>query len=196
MREDAGADIVESLIGVRPPVLCDPTLMLRRSQWEHLADDMLNPSSPYVFTYLLGERNSWQDGLSDSLATHYAAKVIRMSDRDHVEQLPAGPAEFIALIAGARHVVTDSFHCALFAALFERPLTIVHRAGDGSSMFSRLETLSIKLGLEGKIVEPGGEPDLNAAADYTNLAGNLAVERAVFDAYLDDMLDVSAGGDY
>lgn len=193
VREEAGAEIVESLIGRRPSVLCDPTLALPREEWECMANDSLNPSGPYVFTYLLGETDSWREDLFADLAKAYggsssAATVARLSCRDDGFQLPAGPAEFIALIAGAEHVVTDSFHCALFAALFERPLSIVHRAETGPSMFSRLETLSDKLGLWGKVVDQDGEPDLDAAADYSGVAERIAAERTAFDAYLDEAL--------
>lgn len=188
VREEAGANIVESLTGRRPLVLCDPTLAVSRAEWEHIADDSLNPVGPYMFAYLLGEDNAWRAGLLRDLAARLGVDIVRISDRDSKGQLPAGPAEFIALIADARYVVTDSFHCALFAAMFERPLTIVRRNHAEPSMFSRLETLSSKLGLEGKIVGEGGEPDLNAAAEYSDLKQRVDTERAAFDAYLDEAL--------
>lgn len=193
VREEAGADIVESLIGKRPSVLCDPTLAISRAEWELIANDSLNPSGSYIFAYLLGAADVWQNDLLHGIARKHGgasapAEIVRISDRDDGSQLPAGPAEFVALIAEANHVVTDSFHCALFAAMFERPLTIVRRQGGGPSMFSRLETLSDKLGLWGKIVEQGTAIDFEAAASYDGLAGRIAAERAAFDAYLDEAL--------
>lgn len=196
VREEAGAQIVDSLLGKRPPVLVDPTLAVPRSEWERLAVDSLNPFGSYVFAYLLGEDDAWQNALLEKVArscgsASLPAEMVRICDRDDDSQLPAGPAEFIALIAGAQHVVTDSFHCALFAAMFERPLTIVRRQGGGPSMFSRLETLSAKLGLESKVLEPGGMVNMDNAADYVGLAARAAAERAAFDAYLDEALGVA-----
>ncbi len=184
VRERAGANLVAEASGRAPTVLCDPTLAIGRTEWESVASDVVNPRRPYVMSYLLGEADAWRTRLVDGLARRYGAQVRALSQGQDGTQLPAGPAEFVGLIAGARHVVTDSFHAAVFASLFERPLTIVQRRESGPSMFCRMDTLSEKLELQGKIILEGQEPDLDAAADYAGVAERIAAEQEAFRGFV------------
>ena len=118
---------------------------------------------------------------------HGAIPVIPLSDRQKPEELDAGPAEFLSLIDNAAHVVTDSFHAAVFASILQTPLTIVHREG-GASMFSRLEQLSQMLGIEHMVF---GSPtfDLSRAGDYAGVPEAIVRERKKFMSYLEACLN-------
>ena len=121
------------------------------------------------------------------MTDHRRIPVVPLSDRQKPGEPDAGPAEFIDLIDHATHVVTDSFHAAVFSSILHTPLTIVHREG-GASMFSRLEQLSEMLGIEEKVY---GSPsyDLAKADDYEGVDEAIDRERKRFMEYLEGCLD-------
>ena len=117
----------------------------------------------------------------DSLTT------VALTDRSGEGELPAGPAEFISLIDNAEHVVTDSFHAAVFASILQTPLTIVRREGE-VNMFSRLESFTKMLGIEHKVY---GSPsfDISRAGDYEGEFEVIERERKRFMVYLESCLN-------
>ena len=154
VREESGAQLIKQSTGYDATVLCDPTLAVSVDKWRELSDSRLNPDEPYIFVYLLGNESKEYRGVIDQLVIQGLNRIVLLTSQDLPGELPAGPAEFLSLIDNASHVVTDSFHATVFSALFETPLTIVHRDGGGSAyskMFSRLSNLATKIGLLDKI---------------------------------------------
>lgn len=187
VREGRGAGLIEECSGAAAEVICDPTLVLTAEKWRSVADGRCTPSTPYVLTYLLGGAGPEADAVLDRVTGHGQVPVIPLSDRQKTGEPDAGPAEFIDLIDHASHVVTDSFHAAVFSSILHTPLTITHREG-GTSMFSRLEQLSQMLGIEEKVY---GSPtyDLARAGEYDGVDEAIAREREKFMSYLGECLN-------
>ena len=187
VREKRGAELIRECAGIDAKVICDPTLVLSAGEWRSVADMRCTPEKPYVFTYLLGGRCAEAADVLDRVTDHGRIPVIPLSDRQKPSEPDAGPAEFIDLIDHAEHVVTDSFHAAVFSSILQTPLTIVHREG-GASMFSRLEQLSEMLGIEEKVY---GSPtyDLARAGEYDGVPEAIEREREKFMTYLEGCLD-------
>lgn len=187
VRENRGAELVRKCAGVDAKVVCDPTLTLLAEEWRAVTSDACTPSEPYVFTYLLGGVGPEASDVLDKVSNHGCIPVVPLSDRQKPGEPDAGPAEFIDLIDRAVHVVTDSFHAAVFSSILHTPLTIVHREG-GASMFSRLEQLSETLGIEEKVY---GSPtyDLAKAGGYEGVDEAIGREREKFMEYLEGCLD-------
>ena len=187
VRERRGAELIKECAGIDAEVICDPTLVLPAEEWRAVADGRYTPDAPYVFTYLLGGVGAEAADVLDRVTDHGRIPVIPLSDRQKPGEPDAGPAEFIDLIDHAEHVVTDSFHAAVFSSILQTPLTIVHREG-GASMFSRLEQLSEMLGIEEKVY---GSPtyDLARAGEYDGVPEAIEREREKFMTYLEGCLD-------
>lgn len=185
VREEKGAELIRLHAGIDATVVCDPTLVISVEEWMKVADDRLTPTMPYVFTYLLGN-GSVPSEIIEVVTHRGKLPVVALADREGHGELPAGPAEFLALIANASHVVTDSFHAAVFSCIFQRPLTIVRRVG-GASMFSRLEQLSRMLDIEHKIY---GFPsfDLVRSSDYEGVPEAIERERRKYINYFEACL--------
>ncbi len=111
------------------PVL-DPTLLRTREQWQDEIKERPVPEGEYLLCYLLSdvsaERIAWLRQLSQ---THNLSVVLLVSRP--VAWLPenepwltvcfdADPLDFVALIAHAAYVVTDSFHGFLFSTIFQK----------------------------------------------------------------------------
>lgn len=187
VRENRGAELIKECSGADAEVICDPTLVPDADDWRAVADGRCTPEEPYVFTYLLGGVGAEAADVLDKVTDHGRVLVVPLSDRQKPGEPDAGPAEFIDLIDHAAHVVTDSFHAAVFSSILHTPLTIVHREG-GASMFSRLEQLSKMLGIREKVY---GSPDfdLSRAGDYQGVDDLIAHERAKFMEYLEGSLN-------
>ena len=187
VRERSGAYLIERCSGRKARVICDPTLALSAKEWRGIEDKSLVPTGKYVFAYLLGGVGEESREALRSATERNSIPVVLLSDKALTGEPPAGPAEFIALIDGATHVVTDSFHAAVFASLFEVPLTIVHREG-GLNMFSRLEQLSEMLGIEHKVYN-SEDYDFSRAGDYEGVLNAIERERERFMSYLESCLN-------
>lgn len=187
VREKRGSELIKECSGINAEVICDPTLTLPAEAWRTVADCRYTPDDLYVFTYLLGGMSSEAKDVLEKVTDHGRIPVIPLSDRQMPNEPDAGPAEFIDLIDHALHVVTDSFHAAVFSSILQTPLTIVHRGG-GTSMFSRLEQLSQMLGIEEKVY---GSPtyDLEQAGEYDGVTEAIEREREKFIKYLKGCLD-------
>ena len=187
IREKRGAELIKECAGIDAEVICDPTLVLPAEEWRAVADGRCTPEEPYVFTYLLGGVGAEAADVLDRVTEHGRIPVIPLSDRQKPGEPDAGPAEFIDLIDHAAHVVTDSFHAAVFSSILQTPLTIVHREG-GASMFSRLEQLSEMLGIEEKVYR-SPTYDLVLAGEYDGVPEAIEREREKFMTYLEGCLD-------
>lgn len=187
VREERGAELIKRCSGRNALVVCDPTMALSSGEWRGAADSRCTPTEPYVFTYLLGGKSEESKKAVLQATKNGKLPVIPLSDREESGEPPAGPAEFISLIDNAVHVVTDSFHAAVFASILETPLTIVRREG-GTNMFSRLETLAHMLGIEDKIFGSPGF-DIEKASDFRGVSESIRCEREKLVGYLEDCLN-------
>ena len=188
VREKRGAEMIKRHCGLEATVICDPTLVLSADDWRGVADSRMTPTDAYVFTYLLGGLNEESAEVVDRASRHGALPVIALSDRQRPGEPDAGPSEFVSLIDNASHVITDSFHAAVFSAILETPLTIVRRQG-GSNMFGRLETLAQMLGIEGKVYGSSSY-DPTLSGEYAGVLPAILRERDAFLAYLRGCLNV------
>lgn len=168
VREHQAADIVERLIGHRPPVVLDPTMLLRREVWAGLAQRPagLEPDS-YVAKFMLSSGDSLGGGTADLKAVEEHARrhqlrIVDLHDPVEDELAALGPLGFVGAIEGAALVVTDSFHAAVFSILFHRPFLLVQRG----AMNSRFETLLAHTGLRDRLLSEANDIDHSTQVDW------------------------------
>lgn len=123
VREESGADIVESLIGKRPEVVVDPTLLLSGSQWNSFSVPFEGSEEPYCLLYFLGsDESNIQTAKKMARARDLKVRTIPILERQRRRAecvgLDIGPGEFLSLISNAELVLTDSFHGIVFSVLF------------------------------------------------------------------------------
>lgn len=138
VREASGAEIVENLIGYRPQVVLDPTLLISRDNLDAFSNEELGRPSSYCLLYFLGH---YQQNLAHALAfakrLGLKAVLVPVFERDkksqHVQSMTVGPAEFLSLVKHASHVFTDSFHGIALSSQFGVPFTCYERFRPSSS---------------------------------------------------------------
>ena len=157
VRNDFTADIVEEATGGRVDVLCDPSLL---SDYTDLNDSSRVPNEPYIFYYSLAagrEETSRRvlDSLRKRMGLNLAVSVIsssrnpRRSVGEDIRFLDADPSDWVALLAGASFVLTDSYHGVLFSLKFKRNFLGTY---DDSFRASRLIDLITRYELGNRIV--------------------------------------------
>lgn len=193
VRETAAADVVRGLTGREVPVTIDPTLMLGADEWRALSRrHPMQPAGDYVLTYFLGARPAAAAALTARLAAQ-GLGVVHLNDRREEAFYAADPAEFLGLIAGARLVLTDSFHGSIFSVILGTPFLAFDRASAHADMGSRLETLLGTLELKHrKIRALPADAELTPLleADYGHVGGIVARKAAESRAYLAGALGV------
>lgn len=188
VREDTGADLAERATGTRPEVVCDPTMLLSRGEWESVADNSLAPNAPYALCYFMG-KNLWQRDCARREADRRGLKLVAIAhpdeyvkyDDSYADVYPwdAGPAEWVGLVSHADMVFTDSFHGTAFSNIFERPFVSFRRHVNmgAQSTNSRIDSLLRRLGLEGRICETEEDFGSVALADVDFGASRPRLER-------------------
>lgn len=178
VREDTGAQLVHNLIGQKPEVLIDPTLMLDESEWEKVAQIPKNVdlNIPYVLTYFLGDVNKELSRKCDEIASSISGKCYRLLDPNSVLS-NVGPAEFLMLVRNASLILTDSFHACVFSFIYNKPFVVYSRNGINNNMFSRIETFLSTFNLERKFADSGLDNDI-WEHNYSSGYKQLEIERA------------------
>lgn len=153
VREEAGVSIL-SECGYSGQLVCDPTLLLSRQEWENIAEE-LHFDEKYVLVYVMDAIYEKLVENAYRIANAINAKVFVIDfspiKDDRIDKCfyRCSPNMFISLIRGAEFVVTNSFHGTVFSTIFEKPLLILKK----SNYNSRLETILRKTNQTNKLFE-------------------------------------------
>jgi hypothetical protein len=149
VREEKGAELIQTLCGRNAEVLVDPTLVLKSENWLKLATSAKNkPNKKYLLTYFIGEVSSKRLKLLRKMATENQLELVMMNSLHDTDRYDADPAEFLDYIRSASLVCTDSFHCIIFSMHFQSPFVVFDREGKSAPMGSRIDTLLRKFKFE------------------------------------------------
>lgn len=185
VREEAGADIVYRLIGKKPEVLIDPTMLLSVDEWKKVArKSKRKDGKRYLLKYFLGEQSEERRNEIAQIAKKNDLEIYEIADKDCPDFYTTGPAEFLDLFANSSLVYTDSFHATVFSILFGVPFVVMNREQNGmENMGSRIATLLKKLRLESRM--PGCVDNNNLfECDYQEANKLLEEERKKADMFL------------
>ena len=146
VREDSGERIVRNLCSTPVETHVDPTLLLKRQEWEMLAiKPKFNLKKPYILVYMLGE-----------ISAEYQTTIKKLAKQNNAEIINAlkgkckfiNPLEFIWLINNATYVCTDSFHASVFSIIFHTKLYIFNRRDQHANQNSRFTSLLRQCGIQ------------------------------------------------
>lgn len=141
VREDAGKKIIEKLVNKDATIVLDPTMLLKRAQWEEVIEAMPKYKEKFVLSYFLEEPLNKNQLYISEYAKRNNLSIKKLGTRDDTKLWCADPAEFINLFSQADAVFTDSFHACVFAIIFEKYFEVFDRNTKMESMNSRIDTL-------------------------------------------------------
>ena len=178
-REESGTKIIENLTGRQAKVVCDPTLLLRKGDWEKFLPAEPVVSGDYILVYLLSNNKDHRNYVK-KLAKETGCKIVGVlhgagyikGDENFVDEAPVdlGPFEFLNLIKNAKYVCTDSFHGCVFATIFEKNYYAFKRFSDKDKMSTntRVTGLLNRFDLSDRLVENYDQLCLDGI-DYTKV---------------------------
>ena len=175
VREERAAEIVKELTGRTADVTLDPTLLLDKADWEHIAKKPeLYIEDNYICTYFLGEVPE----AVKAFAKEKALPIYALNSQDSPELFILDPAEFLYMIQNASYVLTDSFHAVAFSVKFHKEFYVFDRKEEGvSSMFSRIETITKRFCLENRIQNRGRIVEQEPVSNWNEIEKELAAEK-------------------
>ena len=194
VREHAGADLVRELADRDVPVVLDPTLLLKRDEWQVMTKKPKFPvKERYVLTYFLGWHGDAEDRYIRKVAQEHDLQIIALNNMHKDSQwFGTGPAEFLWLIEHASLVCTNSFHATVFSIIMNTPFINFKRdSGKADDMNSRMDTLLGTLKLSDRVYGKVHEQSL-WDVDFSHVADILEREKVHSVAYLKKALQLDA----
>ncbi len=144
VREKSGVDIVANLVQKKAEVVCDPTLLLNRDEWQKLCPSCSLMKEKYLLLYIQSYSYDPYPNIitfTEKLARKLDLKIavlLGLKDGYHIEGATyfetVGPIEFMQLFRDASVVVTTSFHGSAFALNFHKNFySVVKKIDDADS---------------------------------------------------------------
>lgn len=200
VREERGQQIIKELTGIDVPVVCDPTLLFTKEDWDsYVGERLINDN--YVLTYFIGDHEDYLR-FAKRLSDYWGIKVVGIVHIDgynnnistYIDETPydIDPFQFINLVKFAKCVLTDSFHCSVFSIHFEKEFFAFKRFSDNNTMSTnnRLTTLFKVAGIEGRILS--GKEDISDSLfkpiNYSVVRENIQKKRDFSMDYLSNAL--------
>lgn len=183
VREDSAANYLESLLGFKPAVVCDPVFLLTRGDWDSITVDP-QIAGKYILLFSFGRPPKDCLSWSKHQARLLGCRLVVL----HFGTLPipgvvnvrdAGPSEFLGWIRGAELVITSSFHACSLSIIFERDFCWFRSISDSEelkSRSSRIEDLLTRFGLEDRAVR--AESVLPTSIEYEPICEEIARYRS------------------
>ena len=186
VREKSAKKIVNQSLGLACEQHVDPVLLLRQEEWIRESCEK-KKHKPYLFLYLVpyqrevveyAKKLAKEKGLQVCLGS----RSFRNPELKHVGT--ASPERFLGWMRNADLVVTNSFHGAAFAMIFEKDARIILDNPRGYNVRSRDLLASCKLTKEGF----NGRMVSTERADWTTVRKILEEERAKAYGYFEEIL--------
>lgn len=150
VRENSSSMIIKNLINIDVPVFIDPVMLLSTDEWNKVAiKPRVDINCSYIIVYFLGEYTIYKSEI-EKWANQNGYIIYNLLDREKAELYTSGPGEFLSLIANAKLVLTDSFHCTAFSIIYSVPFIVFPRTGMNCDMSSRLNTLLELFGFQNR----------------------------------------------
>lgn len=175
VREESGKKICDEY-GISSKVVCDPTILLTKEEWEQEAVQERIIPDKYILCYFLGsniEHRKFAEKLREKtgykiVSLNHADEYVKYSDT-FADMTPydIGPREWINLIKNAEYVCTDSFHGTVFSLLFNKTFFDFRRYSESNKMStnSRIDSLLDLAGVDKNRILTGNE-DVDTVIKY------------------------------
>ena len=128
LREDYNKETLEKMTGKEVDVVCDPTYLHDRQEYEKIAKDRMY-KKPYILCYCLTNPKKLYDMAKEvkrltGLDVVVIARQPGVKIRADKVYKNVEPREFLSLVQHAEYVVTNSFHGVAFSTIFEKPFFV------------------------------------------------------------------------
>lgn len=185
VREKSGIDICKNTFDVEAEWVLDPTLMLKRVDYQPILDDWKNKDhleNKYTAYMLLDDNKDLQNfgrKISKKLNSQMnfiKGKSFKILGRDITFYNKV--SQWLTYLKDSELVITDSFHCTVFSLIFHKNFIVVANKGRG---MARLESLLSMVGLEERFIRDINDCDIekiiNKTINYNEVDEKIEKER-------------------
>lgn len=163
VREEQGKEIINGFLDKDVKVVCDPTYLFSKEEWQVLIPDEKIIDGDYVLCYFLGDTREHKMLAKEYCKKHGIKLVSVLStesssdiDVSYADEVVTGlgPDGFINLIRHAKAVMTDSFHGLAFSVINNKEFYVFYRTvvGSKNSRNSRIDNILNMWGLQSRLV--------------------------------------------
>ncbi len=191
VREKQASIIIKELSGKDVPVVCDPTLLMTKNDWERVATKKASEGG-YIFVYTVFNSDKiWEQAQKLSEKTGLPIKTISYSKlhrRNAIYDFTAGPDDWVSYMLGADYVVTNSFHGVAFSINFNKNFFFdmpPAKAGVGS----RISDITERYNLAGRNISAENFVFTTDAPDFTTANEKLCEDRQFSFSFIDSFLN-------
>lgn len=162
VREKSGIALCREHLGRKDAVqLCDPTMLLKREDYEKLITPQTPPSRGNLLVYCL-DKSEELDKLVSRISKEknlvpFNTLAKTTPDATYEERQMPTVESWLRAFKDAEFVITDSFHACVFSLIFKKPFLVIGNLNRG---MSRFESLLATFGQEERL--------LRNAADYND----------------------------
>jgi hypothetical protein len=194
VREEKSKEfLIGNRIAENVSVACDPTLLLKGSDYDMLMTEKPLINGDYMFFYTPVGLPTEYFKIANTIADKFGLKVITerayypkdIKSFRHIVNYPeVGPCEFLNLIKNATCICGGSFHLQVFSILFRKNFYCINGDKD-----SRTNNLLTKLGLTNRVISLSN-PDEFASMeiDYNGVIERLEEYKKASVAFLNEYL--------
>ena len=201
VREESGVNIIQNISTNKAKLVCDPTLLLTKKEWEEIVPEKRIIKEKYILCYFLGkniEHRKFAERLKQAtgyiiVSLNHADEYVKYSDTfADIKPYNIGPSEWINLIKNAEYICTDSFHGTVFSLINNKNFYTFRRykATNKVSTNSRIDSLLSIVDLKERLLDGTEEISsiLNLEIDYTKVNKKLSTFRKTSKKFLLDAL--------
>lgn len=167
--------------------VCDPTLLLTKSDYQRVLNFSRKSNRKGVFVYALN-LESKEDFCWDIVEGFAKERLYKLNvvpaQKKSCMVLPRryfffpNVLEFLSAIENSACVVTNSFHGVVFSIIMERPFLAILQRGETRTTNNRITGFLSALGLSGRIYEGGDfSAAMDAPIDWASVREKLSVLR-------------------
>lgn len=148
VREEDARQELSKIIGKTIKVVLDPTLLLKREDWNNKLKDRKIQNEEYILAYVVKPNDEYRK-IVDDLSQRTGLRVIHFEKENLYENelesaYTKDPFEFVNLIKNAKYIVTTSFHATVFSIIYHKKFFVIPHVNTGSRITSLLEKLKIE----------------------------------------------------
>lgn len=149
VREMSGANIIKKLLGINCNIVLDPTLLMKRNEWDRIIGKRII-SRDYVVVYLIN-RDANNFKFIRKFAKKHKLKIIYIhnylkGEKGMDNARTIGPVEFLNYIKFASYVFTGSFHAICLSLIYHKEFyfTLSNKHNRNSRLIDLIKMLEIK----------------------------------------------------
>ena len=145
VREESGVKLVKELSGKDAKLICDPTMLLTKKEWEDIGTKERIIKDRYILCYFLG-KNIEHRKFAERLKEKTGCKIVSLNHADEyvkysdiyadITPYDIGPEEWLNLVKNAEYVCTDSFHGTIFSIINNIPFFTFERYSNKNATIS------------------------------------------------------------